>query len=71
MAFEGCDRSGKSTQCQMLVEYLKSIGRDVAHLRFPGNSFLTFFMFFMLLLKHECTVKIFDPVLFMSVLSFQ
>ena len=37
VAFEGCDRSGKSTQCQMLVEYLKSIGRDVAHLRFPGN----------------------------------
>lgn len=36
VAFEGCDRSGKSTQCQMLVEYLKSIGRDVAHLRFPG-----------------------------------
>lgn len=43
VAFEGCDRSGKSTQCQMLVEYLKSIGRDVAHLRFPGNcSFCKF-----------------------------
>ena len=52
VAFEGCDRSGKSTQCQMLVEYLKSIGRDVAHFRFPGNSFLTFFMFFLLPLKY-------------------
>lgn len=38
VAFEGCDRSGKSTQCQMLVEYLKSIGRDVAHLRFPDRT---------------------------------
>ena len=40
VVFEGCDRSGKSTQCRMLVDYLKSIGRDVAHLRFPGNLFL-------------------------------
>ncbi|XP_020614792.1 thymidylate kinase-like [Orbicella faveolata] len=38
VAFEGCDRSGKSTQCKMLVEYLKSIGRDVAHLRFPDRT---------------------------------
>lgn len=38
VAFEGCDRSGKSTQCQMLVKYLKSIGRDVAHLRFPDRT---------------------------------
>ena len=37
VAFEGCDRSGKSTQCQMLVDYLKSTGRDVAHLCFPGE----------------------------------
>ena len=37
VVFEGCDRSGKSTQCRMLVDYLKSIGRDVAHLRFPGK----------------------------------
>ena len=44
VAFEGCDRSGKSTQCQKLVEYLKSIGRDVVHLRFPGNSFYPFYV---------------------------
>ena len=37
VAFEGCDRSGKSTQCQMLVDYLKSTGRDVAHFCFPGE----------------------------------
>lgn len=38
VAFEGCDRSGKSTQCQMLVDYLKSTGRDVAHMRFPDRT---------------------------------
>lgn len=38
VVFEGCDRSGKSTQCRMLVDYLKSIGRDVAHLRFPDRT---------------------------------
>lgn len=59
VAFEGCDRSGKSTQCQMLVEYLKSIGRDVAHLRFPGNFYVLF-----------ATVNIFDAVLSMSVHYF-
>ncbi|PFX33890.1 thymidylate kinase-like [Stylophora pistillata] len=38
VVFEGCDRSGKSTQCKMLVDYLKSIGKDVAHLRFPDRT---------------------------------
>lgn len=38
VAFEGCDRSGKSTQCSMLVEYLRAIGRDVEHLRFPDRT---------------------------------
>lgn len=38
VAFEGCDRSGKSTQCKLLVDYLKSTGRDVAHLRFPDRT---------------------------------
>ena len=44
MAFEGCDRSGKSTQSKMLVDYLKSIGRDVEHLRFPGKHDFTIFV---------------------------
>lgn len=38
VAFEGCDRSGKSTQCKMLVDYLKMTGRDVARFSFPGMS---------------------------------
>lgn len=38
VAFEGCDRSGKSTQSKMLVDYLMSTGRDVAHFRFPDRS---------------------------------
>ena len=41
IVFEGCDRSGKSTQCGMLVEHLRSTGRCVEHFRFPGKiSFL-------------------------------
>ena len=38
VAFEGCDRGGKSTQCKMLVDYFKTTGRDVAHFSFPGLS---------------------------------
>lgn len=36
--FEGLDRSGKSTQCSMLVDKLQQIGRRVEHLRFPNRS---------------------------------
>lgn len=38
VAFEGCDRSGKSTQCKMLVDYFKTTGRDVAHFSFPDRT---------------------------------
>ncbi|KJE93668.1 deoxythymidylate kinase [Capsaspora owczarzaki ATCC 30864] len=38
IVFEGCDRSGKSTQCLMLVERLKALGKRVQHLRFPDRS---------------------------------
>jgi adenylylsulfate kinase-like enzyme len=36
IVFEGCDRCGKSTQCLKLVEYLRSLGRKVEMMRFPG-----------------------------------
>jgi len=36
--FEGCDRVGKSTQCSMLVEYLKKEGHTVELFRFPDRS---------------------------------
>jgi len=36
--FEGCDRVGKSTQCSMLVEYLKEEGHTVELFRFPDRS---------------------------------
>jgi dTMP kinase len=40
---EGCDRSGKSTQCDNLVNKLQSNGIDTELVKFPGKaSFLLF-----------------------------
>lgn len=39
IVFEGLDRAGKTTQCQMLVDALKEEGQDVQFMRFPGMHF--------------------------------
>jgi dTMP kinase len=38
IAFEGCDRSGKTTQCVRLVESLKAQGEDVELMKFPDRT---------------------------------
>lgn len=38
LVFEGLDRSGKSTQCALLVERLRERGDRVEHVRFPNRS---------------------------------
>ncbi|XP_001632032.3 thymidylate kinase [Nematostella vectensis] len=38
ICFEGCDRSGKSTQSRLLVDYLRSLGTNIEHMRFPDRS---------------------------------
>jgi dTMP kinase len=38
LVFEGLDRSGKSTQCALLVEHLISQGDRVEHVRFPNRT---------------------------------
>lgn len=38
IVFEGLDRSGKSTQCALLVERLREKGERVEHLRFPERT---------------------------------
>ena len=38
VVFEGVDRSGKSTQCKLLVEALKARGRSAELRRFPERS---------------------------------
>ncbi|KAG9193399.1 dTMP kinase [Alternaria panax] len=38
IVFEGLDRSGKSTQCQTLVEDLQNDGIKVRHMRFPDRT---------------------------------
>ncbi|KAF2245949.1 thymidylate kinase [Trematosphaeria pertusa] len=38
IVFEGLDRAGKSTQCQMLVEALQKDGVKVRHMRFPDRT---------------------------------
>lgn len=34
---EGLDRSGKSTQCQKLVESFEAQGKRVRYVKFPGQ----------------------------------
>ena len=41
IVLEGLDRSGKSTQCQRLVENLRQKGETVEHMRFPNRSTTT------------------------------
>jgi Thymidylate kinase len=36
--FEGVDRCGKTTQCDLLVRRLKEQGHKAVHMRFPGES---------------------------------
>lgn len=33
---EGLDRAGKSSQCEMLQDYLSRNGHNVKYIRFPG-----------------------------------
>jgi dTMP kinase len=37
IVFEGCDRSGKSTQAKRLIQRLKTVDHDAQLLRFPGK----------------------------------
>ena len=37
IVLEGCDKSGKSTQCKKLVDYLVSQSRQAELWRFPGK----------------------------------
>lgn len=41
IVFEGLDRSGKSTQCALLVERLREKGERIEHLRFPNRNSVT------------------------------
>lgn len=34
---EGLDRAGKSSQCEMLHDYLSEQGHTVKYIRFPGT----------------------------------
>lgn len=38
IAFEGLDRSGKSTQCERLVAHLRRDGQPITHIRFPDRT---------------------------------
>lgn len=35
---EGLDRSGKSSQCQLLHDYLTKTAKSVKYVKFPGRS---------------------------------
>ena len=41
ITLEGVDGSGKSTQCELLVDALAAAGREVVHLREPGGTRLS------------------------------
>ncbi len=40
IVLEGIDGCGKSTQATRLVSHLKSLGREVVHVREPGGTTL-------------------------------
>ena len=35
---EGLDRSGKTTQCEMLCEDIKGVDKDVKYIKFPSTT---------------------------------
>ena len=35
---EGLDRSGKTTQCEMLCEDIRGLDKDVKYIKFPGMT---------------------------------
>ena len=37
IVFEGCDRSGKTTQCKKMLAWLERNNRKAHFMRFPGN----------------------------------
>ena len=41
IVFEGCDRSGKTTQCNLLLQSLHEKGHSVKLLKFPGIILFT------------------------------
>jgi dTMP kinase len=41
VVFEGCDRSGKSSQCQIVLDRLKEKELNAQFMRFPGSALLT------------------------------
>ena len=45
IVFEGCDRSGKTTQCYMVVEALKKKNLLDEYIKFPG-MYMSFVIFF-------------------------
>ena len=44
IVLEGCDRAGKSTQCQLLVDFLNSHSIPAKLYRFPSTSQLSTFL---------------------------
>ena len=44
IVFEGCDRSGKSTQCQKLMNWLQQNDVAAHAMRFPGISMRNVFV---------------------------
>ena len=50
IVFEGCDRVGKSTQCDKLVKALREVGKKCHQMHFPGTMSVYLYM---LLLKYS------------------
>ena len=56
IVFEGCDRSGKTTQCQKIKQWFQDNSIKSHFMRFPGNQFTCFSRFAGLM---ACTLFVF------------
>jgi dTMP kinase len=69
ISLDGIDGTGKSTQCRLLADWLRSLGRTVVECRDPGGTPIGDRLRSMLLTEHQDTHPRTEALLFMAARS--